>query len=902
MIGTLLGHYRILELLGTGGMGQVYLADDTRLQRHVALKVLSGELALDPDRRERFEREARAAAALNHPNIVTIHSVEEADGVPFLTLELIDGQTLEQMIPPEGLPLDRVLELAIPLADAVGAAHQRGITHRDLKPANVMLTRDGRLKVLDFGLAKLKEEARLAAEAGMPTAALTSEGRIVGTVAYMSPEQAEGKPVDQRSDVFSLGVVLYEMATGSRPFKGDTHMSILSSIIKDTPTPIAEVRRGLPRELSKIINRCLSKDVEDRYQAAKDLRNDLRALKNELTSGEVVPITGSAETQAPLTARRSWRMPAILAAAAVLLTVLISAAVVSWRRPSAPGASATRPFDSINLTRLTTTGTARLAAMSNDGRYVAHVTAKGGQQSLLLRQVATTSNVEIVPPADGRYIGVAFSPDGNHIYYATYPQGKNIGLLYQVPVLGGGSRLILEDVDTVVSFSPDGKEFAFVRGFPDEGKTVVMVASSDGSKQRAIATRKRPMRFPTEGVAWSPDGRSIAVTGANTSQLRGDIVVVDVATGSERVLPTPDWRQVSRVAWLPDGSGILATAQESAAEGSSQVFLVSYPSGSARRITNDLSTYFGLSVAPDGRSFVCIRNERLATIWTMPLTGASTAVAISADAGADDGIHGVSWSPDGRIVYTTDASGNPDIWIMSADGSRRVQLTSTPGQDVAPRVTSDGKYIVFVSDRDGGLRAWRIGLDGSGAMRLSGDQIARSRVSASMDGKWVYYSELSSGDSRKVSIDGGTSVSVFSADDVKALSEPLPRGFHEPMPAPDGALIAGHYTEEAVGGERIVLIPTKGGSMKKLPTVPASATWAPDGRALVYSDARAGVSNLMRHPIAGGSATPLTKFTSDQIFTYALSPDQRQAALVRGRESSDVVLISSGPTASAPTR
>ena len=239
MIGTTLGHYRIVELLGKGGMGEVYLADDTRLQRRVAIKVLARELAGDRDRRERFEREARAAAALNHPNIVTIHSVEEADGVPFLTLELIDGQTLADLIPEGGLPLDRVLNLAIPLADAVGAAHQRGITHRDLKPANVMVTSDGRLKVLDFGLAKLKEDARLVAEAGMPTAALTGDGRIVGTVAYMSPEQAEGKPVDQRSDVFSLGVILYEMATGVRPFTGDTPMSILSAIMKDSPAPVS---------------------------------------------------------------------------------------------------------------------------------------------------------------------------------------------------------------------------------------------------------------------------------------------------------------------------------------------------------------------------------------------------------------------------------------------------------------------------------------------------------------------------------------------------------------------------------------------------------------------------------------------------------------------------------------
>ncbi len=307
MVGTQLGHYRIDRKLGEGGMGEVYLATDSKLGRQVALKVLTGALAGDPDRQERFEREARAAAALNHPNIVTIHSVENIDGVPILTLELIDGQTLGELIPADGLPLDRVLTLGIPLADAVGAAHQRGITHRDLKPANVMVTTDGRLKVLDFGLAKIKEEAQVVLDAGMPTAALTGEGRIVGTVAYMSPEQAEGKLVDPRSDVFSLGIILYEMATGKRPFGGDTHMSTLSAIIKDTPKSIQDVRPGLPRDLAKIINRCLAKDVEDRYQSAKDLRNDLRALKNDLTSGDIVPITGSGDRAARRCSARSFR-------------------------------------------------------------------------------------------------------------------------------------------------------------------------------------------------------------------------------------------------------------------------------------------------------------------------------------------------------------------------------------------------------------------------------------------------------------------------------------------------------------------------------------------------------------------------------------------------------------------
>jgi eukaryotic-like serine/threonine-protein kinase len=889
MIGTTLGHYRIENLLGTGGMGEVYLAHDTRLGRQVALKVLSGELARDPDRRLRFEREARAAAALNHPNIITIHSVEEIDGTPFLTLELVDGQTLAESIPAGGLPLDRVLALGIPIADAVGAAHQSGITHRDLKPANVMVTNDGRVKVLDFGLAKVKEEARLAAEAGMPTAAgLTSEGRIVGTVSYMSPEQAEGKPVDQRSDVFSLGILLYEMATGERPFGGDTHMSTLSAIIKDTPRPILEVRPGLPRELAKIINRCLAKDVEDRYQSAKDLRNDLRALKNDLTSGEIEPISASGVRAAvvPAPAQRS-RMVAF--AAVAVLAAVGTGAWLWWRAAENPSTPAVRPFDSIKLTRLTTAGTAGLAAMSLDGRYVAHVSIKDGRQSLWLRQIATTSNVEVVPPDDVRYVGVTFSPDGNHIYYARYKAQENLGNLYQVPVLGGGARLILEDVDTSVTFSADAKQFAFIRGYPDPGESAIVIANADGTNERKLAVRARPLRYPLLGVAWSPDGKSIAATGGNDDDLRGQVVIVDVASAKETVLPTPDWRQVSRVAWLPDGSGLLVNAQESAGESSNQIFFVAYPSGASRRLTNDLTSYSGLSIAPDGKSFVAIRNERRAAIWTMALDQPAKAQAITAEAASDEGAQGIAWTPDGRIVYTTEASGNPDIWIMNADGSRRVQLTSNKGLDISPRVTSDGRYVVFASDRDGAVRAWRMALDGSGPFRPTSDVLARPRVNLSADGKWIYYNETS-GESRRVSIDGGQYEPVLTADVIARLAEPLPVGFHEPAPSPDGAFIAGHYN--TARGERIVVLPARGGAIKRLETVPPSAQWTADGRGFIYMDVRGGTGNLIRQLVAGGEPAPITLFTSEQMFNYALSPDQKRVAAVRGQVRSDVVLIS----------
>ena len=329
-----LGPYRIVGPLGTGGMGEVLLAEDPKLGRRVALKVLPQAMAEDPERRGRFEREARAVAALNHPNIITIYAVDEQDGVPFLAMELVVGKTLTEVIPSQGMTLDQLLQVGIPLADAVGAAHQRGITHRDLKPANVMITDEGRVKVLDFGLAKLREESPLdGLTATVATAPVTGDGRIVGTVAYMSPEQAQGKPVDARSDVFSLGILLFEMATGDKPFKGDTNMSVLSAIIKDTPSSITELRQDLPRDVGRILRRCLAKDPDDRYQTAKELRNDLRLLKEDLDSGVAMRAQPSSHiSQAAVVAPPVpvlARSPARLALAAV--AVLTVAAGVGTR-------------------------------------------------------------------------------------------------------------------------------------------------------------------------------------------------------------------------------------------------------------------------------------------------------------------------------------------------------------------------------------------------------------------------------------------------------------------------------------------------------------------------------------------------------------------------------------------
>ena len=369
MAGSMLGHYRVVSRLGAGGMGEVFAAEDTKLGRRVALKLLRPEMADDPERLQRFQREARAVAALNHPNIVTLYSVEETDGVQFLTMELVEGKTLADLIPKGGLPLDELLRLAGPLVEAVAFAHERGIVHRDLKPANVMLAADGRLKVLDFGLAKLKPQHSSTETTGLATQSLTQHHAVMGTAAYMSPEQAEGQPVDHRSDIFSLGVVLYEMACGQRPFGGDTAVSVISSVLKDTPPPVSGVNRAVPLALERVITRALAKDPAERYQRAAELGDDLEQVRDSTASVRVVTnivrtITGSRWT-------RRVAVVALVAAAAAA-----GWSLVRGRTPAAPsGRADQKTFDP---------GVEQFPSLTPDGQFVVYAGQSAGNWDIYL--------------------------------------------------------------------------------------------------------------------------------------------------------------------------------------------------------------------------------------------------------------------------------------------------------------------------------------------------------------------------------------------------------------------------------------------------------------------------------------------------------------------------------------
>jgi len=869
MVGTTLAHYEILEKLGSGGMGDVYRARDTRLDRDVALKILPAEMASDPDRRMRFEREAKAVAALNHPNIVTIHSVEEVNGTHFLTMELVEGKTLSELIPKDGMSLERFFQTAVPLAEAVTAAHAKGITHRDLKPANVMVGKDGQLKVLDFGLAKLLEAPDPGTAQTVAAGSATQEGKILGTVAYMAPEQAEGKPVDPRSDVFSLGVLLYEMATGERPFKGDTNMSTITSILRDDPPSVTELKRTLPRHLSRIVKRCLAKDPDRRYQTAHDLRNDLLEFKEELDSGEF-----TAETPVAAARSRAGRRGLVLGLAGAVVVILVGVFAITRFGHQAPAPAASGPNQSMEVVRLTSTGKSTDAAISGDGRYVAHVVLDQGAWSLWVTQVSTSSSVEIVPASTAYVWDPTFSPGGDFIYYCRREKDSDLAVLFRVPVLGGASRRVLDEVNSTVSFSPDGARFTFLRADPAGGANYLVIANRDGSGEQVVSTHKFPEPF-SEGPAWSPDGTLLAAPVQSfASGVQGWIVGVPVAGGEERILSPKRWVQMGEMAWIPDGSGIVFAANENFL--STQLWEVSYPSGTVRRITNDVNEYDGVSLTADGAILAAGMDESSFNIWTAAADGSGSPHQVTSGTKVNNAI--ADWSGSGALLFTSNSDGTFQIWSVGTDGSNRDRLTGE-ALNADAHITPDGKRIVFNSTRGGGIHIWRMDRDGGNPVQITrGTFEVNPRVSP--DGRWIVYQGGTGQNLFKIPMEGGEPVELTTTVS------------GNPEISPDGKWIAYRTFDPKAGKQQTIILSMDGGDPTQVLDIPTSNhRWTPDGKGIAYVDENDGVDNVWVQPLDGGKPRQLTHFTADHIGPFVFSPDGKHIALSRGNTTSDVVLL-----------
>ena len=636
MLGKTVGHYRIVERLGGGGMGVVYKALDTKLGRFVALKFLPEARIPDYQTLERFRREARTASALDHPNICTIYEIGEHENRPFIAMQYLEGHTLKHRIERKPLKTLELLELAIQIASALDAADQKGVIHRDIKPANIFVTVQGAAVILDFGLAKLTrasadrkptpvpEEPDL--DIAMSTVTLepeglTSPGTTVGTLTYMSPEQARGEELDVRTDLFSLGAVLYAMATGLPPFSGKTTAAIFDAILNQSPAAPRSLNPELPARLEEIINKALEKDRELRYQHAAEIRADLKRLQRDVSAVRAPAKPGPLSGNVAMAPRRNpWR----ILAAVIVLALAIGAGYGIYSFLNRIRAI---PFQRYAVNQITTNGRVTLGAISPDGNFVASSESQDGQQSLWLRNIATNSDTQIAPPSRASYGCLDFSPDGNYLYFCQSPSSQVPDLL-RVPVLGGASQRIVRGISSNIAFAPGGKQIAYLRkNDPEQGKWYLLVADADGRGERTLlsesgANRPDTREWPLSGqLAWLPDGARIAVAIAQPRNELGVIDLVDVKSGRRETFMRTHDKLIRSLAWLPQGDGFVVNYALATAANFWRIGTISYPGGDFNSITNDTNSYSMYTISGDGMILGAVQSRITRRLYLLPESG-----------------------------------------------------------------------------------------------------------------------------------------------------------------------------------------------------------------------------------------------------------------------------------------
>jgi eukaryotic-like serine/threonine-protein kinase len=890
--GTLLGHYRVTRRLGQGGMGVVYEAEDQKLRRSVAIKMLPEATRSDPVAMERFWREARAASSLNHPGICTIYELNESGEQPFIVMELLEGQSLDKLDYRRAMPYPKLLDFGVQVADALAAAHKKGILHRDIKPGNLFVSPSGQAKILDFGIAKFEDaDSNLATTRGddgnknlvaemFPRQPLTSPGSAFGTIAYMSPEQARGEVLDARSDVFSLGVVLYELATGQHPFIGATTAVTFDRILNAAPTAPRSANPELPLEFERVLNEALEKDREIRCQSAAELRVDLKRLQRKSSEGrQILPNAGVGGEVGRPPENKSRTLPAAL----IVLLVVVSAGLFGWWLwPRAV------PFSSMSVSQITNTGTLERLALSSDGKFLAEVKNDAGQRTVWIRNLATNTDTQILNAFPSQYLGLTFSPDANYLYFTREtPDNGVVSRIYTMPVFGGTPRQIVLDVDSAPSLSPDGSRFVYLRWTPDlkDRYSEIHIADKDGSNDQLLYTSTNKAEAPV----WSTRGNEIAwieVTGTTAAAVK----ILDRASKKIRTIAQPrgiafdrNDQGYSDLAWLADGKHLLLLYSKAHSD-REQIGIFDIAGNGFHTLTNDVNAYSQLAITTDGKTLATVLTNVDSSLAYYNGDGgkmiASTPLRITPSS--------LAWADEDRLILITRRIGISQLERTAGT----VEPIDTADLDVGRYISvcQDG-HILFtaIPTNAEGPRLYRMNEDGSELTQLTHTGNVRAPLCAP-DSQKAYFIIRDEADERlagvwSVPLAGGTPRKEFEAHtfnnflltrDVKFVGLVVAHNLAESLEIED---LSSHRVVHRIP---LDLSYSEG----------ASPLFSPDGKAIVEGAISNGGNTLRYEPIDGSPAHFMIDPTHNTITDFAWSPSGSKLGVLQLRKSSDVVLIS----------